>query len=105
MAETAYEYFTDEISATVSTNEKRVITRIKKLADKYPEEVSVVFTPDRNSGVMVAKIPRKWVKLPAPPRAGREMSDEERQAAAERLKALRKCHELDAKIAGNRADG
>lgn len=94
MAETAYEYFTDETSATVSSNEKRVINRLARLAENHPDEVAIIFPPERNGGVMVARIPRRWVKLPSPPPKGRQMSDEQRDAARERLKALRNSHKL-----------
>ncbi len=83
--ETCYEYYTDEKWACISSDEKKVINRIMELHEAHPNEVVISCSPENNHGVIVAKIPRTWVKLPSPPKK-RVMTDEQRKAAGERLR-------------------
>lgn len=84
--ETCYEYYTDEKWACISSDEKKVINRIMELHEVHPDEVVISSYPGSNQGVIVAKIPRVWVKLPSPPKK-RVMTDEQRRIAGERLRS------------------
>lgn len=46
-------------------------------------------TPKRIQGVIVACVPRSWIKKPSPPRKQKPMSPEELEAVRERLKTAR----------------
>ena len=70
-------------TATVTFCQGRYITRIKKLAERFPDEVEII--SDGKS--IVAHIPSKWVKIN--PSIQREYTDEEREAIAERFRNLR----------------
>ena len=83
MAETSYEYFTDDKLAVISTNEKRIVNQVLRLAQDRPEDVVIQFLPEKNGGVLVAKVPRSWIKKPSPPRA---VSDEQRARMSEQFK-------------------
>lgn len=83
MAETCYEYFTDDKLAVISTNEKRIVNQVLRLADERPGDVVIQFMPEKNGGVLVAKVPRSWIKKPSPPRA---VSDEQRARMSEQFK-------------------
>ena len=83
MAETSYEYFTDDKLAVISTNEKRIVNQVLRLADERPEDVVIQFMPEKNDGILVAKVPRSWIKKPSPPRA---VSDEQRARMSEQFK-------------------
>lgn len=69
----------DTITATFSQG--RWISKIKKLAQKYPEEVKIV--TENKSGSIVAHFPVSYLHIS---NSKREMSDEQRNAAAERLR-------------------
>ena len=53
------------------------------MAEEYPKEVRIV--AENSDGSICAKFPIKWVKI-APPR---QVSDEQKAAASERLKKYR----------------
>lgn len=67
---------------TLSFTQSKYINKLKKLAEKHPEECDIVINPD---GSAFGHVPLSYLKISAP----RQMSDEQRQAAANRLKELR----------------
>lgn len=80
--ETGCSYQGEEKKAYFSSSEKKWITRIKKLMDKYPGEVEVIREPDENDGCLYAKIPKEWFRISPPKQLN--VSDEERQKRKER---------------------
>lgn len=101
--ETAYEYYTDEKRACVSSDEKKVVNHILALAEEYPDEVCISSHPGSNQGVVVAYIPRSWIRLPKPPKKT-NMTEEQRKAVGERLRATRNTIVLDSVINENESD-
>ena len=77
--------YTDE-TMWLSTDEKWLITRIHKLAEKNPGAVTVIREPEENDGCLYCKLPSNWLQIRAPIK--REYSSEERAAAAERMKNI-----------------
>ncbi len=75
--------------ASISTDERSYIIQIRKLAEKYPEDVIIKREPEGNDGCMYAWIPAKWFRLQKPKTLN--LTDEQR---AERRKRF-------AKIMGN----
>jgi len=75
-------------TATCTFSQQRYVGKIKKLAAEHPNEVEIVA---ENKNSIVAHIPVSYVKISPP----RQMSDEQRQAAGERLKASRKEREVE----------
>ena len=82
--ETCLEY-TDK-TMWISTDEKWFITRIMRLRYAHPEEVEIVKTPQENHGSLYCKVPAKWLKVSPPKRVN--MTDEQRKAAAERMRSM-----------------
>ena len=68
----------------VSTDERWLINRILRFADKHPDKVTVIRMPENNDGCLYCKMPSKWLKITPP--AKRELTDEQRAELAERLK-------------------
>lgn len=85
--ETAYNQTAENKTAEISTNERTWINKILKYAEAYPDQVRIIEHPDNNYGVLLAELPKSWFKL-SPPRS-RNMSEEQRTAAAERLRNAR----------------
>lgn len=82
--ENVIEFFRNQEKATVTFCQPRFVSKIKKLAEEYPEDVQITYeNPD---GSIVAHVPTKWVKVSAP----RKMSEEQREMFAERLAQYRK---------------
>ena len=71
-----------------SSDEKKWINRIHKLAAEYPEEVFIECEPEENNGCIYARLPAEYLKIA--PKRRCEMSDEQRAVLSERLRLMRK---------------
>lgn len=90
--ETCFDYLDVDKHAVFSSAERKWINKILKLKESCPNDVNITTYPENNNGYIVAQIPKSWFKL-SPPRT-REMTDEQREAAAKRLadaREKRKC--------------
>ena len=85
--ETACDYLSCDKQATFCSSETKWINKILKLAEQYPNDVEIQVLPENNQGMILAHIPKNWFKL-TPPRK-REMTEEQREAAAQRLTEAR----------------
>ena len=72
---------------SVTAYQKKMINQLMKLAGAHPDEVRVVAV--NKDGTTVVHLPKKYVHVSFGERAKREMSEEQRAAAAERLKKAR----------------
>lgn len=87
--ETAVGYLNVDDYATFSSNEKKWVNKIIRLYTLHPSKVQIIHWPDENQGTIVARVPKHWLKVSPP----RQMSDEQKAAAAERLRAMRESQE------------
>lgn len=62
--------------AYMSSDERRWVNRLRKLAKEHPDECFVIKQPEDNGGFIYAKFPQKWARVNPPKRI--PMSDEER---------------------------
>ena len=85
MNENCIEWLRNEPVATVTLSQGKYITKIRKLAEKFPEECQI--THENKDGSIVAHIPTKWIKINNPQRV---MTEEEKRLAAERIRNSRK---------------
>ena len=77
--ENAIEFLKNQDRATGSFSKPRFISRIKKLAAEYPDQVDYVQNED---GTICAHFPVAWVKITPP----RQYTDEQKQAMAANLR-------------------
>ena len=82
--ETCCEY-TDSVM-WVSTDERRMITRMMKLIAEHPDETEIIKRPEENDGCLYCKVPSTWLKIAPPVKL--EMSDEQKAAASQRMQKL-----------------
>ena len=75
----------DDNLAWVSTDERKWITRLRKLNARYPEAVRIRKLPEANDGCLCLTLPREWIRI-YPPRV---MSENKKQQLAEQLKTAR----------------
>lgn len=87
MPETVFGYLTNDERATVSTDEHKWITRMEKLAETHPDEVTIICEPKSNDGELVAYIPKSWIKIQTPRKI--DYSEEQLAVMAARLKTAR----------------
>lgn len=85
--ETCVEYLDIDPHATFCSAERKWVNKILKLKESYPDEVDIREYPESNDGIIVAHIPKKWLKI-SPPRQV-NMTDEQKAALAERMAAAR----------------
>ena len=84
MSETGVEYIKGEKYLTWYSDQSKWASRIRQLA---ADNVDVQIVHDDGESVL-AHCPVSWFKPPKPP-IKRNMTDEQRQAAAERMKNMR----------------
>lgn len=70
--ENVIEFLRDEKTASVTFCQGRYVSRIKKLATKYPDECQIV--RENRDGSIFAHVPVSWIKVSRPVK--REMSQE-----------------------------
>lgn len=82
--ETCFNYSSD--TAYFSSDERKWINKIHRLKEQHPDKVTILKEPEDNHGCIYATLPSNTLKI----QFKREYTDEERQAAAERLAQYRK---------------
>jgi len=83
--ETACGYLDDKVM-WISTDEKRMINRLLKIADEHKGEVQILATPEENDGCLYLKCPAEWLKITPPRRLN--LTDDQRVARLARLGKL-----------------
>lgn len=89
-----YAGYTSRDALFFSSTEKVWHNKIRKLAEQYPNDITIIKLPEDNDGCIYAKMPVKWLKLQPP--AKREYTEEQLAEMRERMIKLRQ-QQLDAK--------
>lgn len=85
MNENVIEWITGEDVIAVTLSQKKYITKVKKLAQKYPDDVKIL--SENKDGSIFAHLPLKFLKLYVI--NGKELSEEEKEIRARRLRKKR----------------
>lgn len=85
--ETAWDSLSCSEFATLTTNERKWITKVLSLQAKHPDDIIIKVPPDKNNGVLVAAIPKNWLRINPPKKM--KYTDEQKAAIAARLKGAR----------------
>ena len=93
LKETCVSYVADDATISFSSSEQKWINKVLKLHAQRPDEVSIIYHPDNNHGMIYAQLPKSWLKI-SPPRQV-NYTDEQRAAMAERLAAARNKKEAE----------
>ena len=83
--ETCFNY-TDRNTAYFSSDERKMVSRIRKLSEQYPEEVHIISGPEDNDGCIYCTLPADWLKIG--PKRKCNLTDEQRAALADRLRHI-----------------
>ena len=78
--ENCIEWISGQHNIVCSISQQKYISKIKKLAEKYPKKVKIKFNKD---GTICAKLPIKALKLSI---IERELSEEQRQEMSRKFK-------------------
>jgi len=84
--ETSFDY-TEKGRGWFSSDEKKWINKIRKLKEQHPDKVNILKQPEENDGCIYCTLPPEWFRLQV--KIKRELSEEQRLAASERLRAVR----------------
>lgn len=71
-----------------SSDERRWHTRIHRLKEQFPDEVTILAEPEENDGCIYAKVPYDWLKIG--PKRRVNLTDEEKAILAEKLRSHQK---------------
>ena len=82
--ENVIEFLRDSDTAGVTFSQRRYITKIRKLAEKHPDQVRIL--AENPDGSILARIPVSWIRV-GPPRKsqGPPMDEAERLIRRSRL--------------------
>lgn len=83
MRENVIEWYTGNDTVTVTLTQQRFINKVRKLAET---NANVTIEAENEDGSILAHLPVSFIKISAP----RQMSEEQKVEAAERLKSVRK---------------
>ena len=73
--------------AFMSTDERKWINAIRKLAEQKPDDCIIIKQPEQNEGFIYAKFPQKWVRVRPPKEI--VMTDEKREILRKNLQEIR----------------
>ena len=79
--------YTDKDRMYLSTDERRLITRILRVYEKHPDDVTIIKRPEENDGCLYCIVPPSWLKITPPVK--RELTEEQRKASSERMAYMR----------------
>ena len=83
MRENVIEWYTGNDTITVTLTQQRFINKVRKLAET---NANVTIDAENEDGSVLAHIPLNFLRISAP----RQMSEEQKAEASERLKLMRK---------------
>lgn len=78
------EWVQGDTIVTASFHAKKYINKVKRLAEKYPDEVDY---KENKDGTIICHFPLRYVKISRP--AVRELTEEQKQASRERFAKYR----------------
>lgn len=84
--ETCFNYC-DPKKAFFSSDERKWITRIKKLIEEYPDDIRVIAMPENNDGCIYVELPASWLRVQ--PKRKVDMTEEQKNILRERLARMR----------------
>lgn len=86
--ETCIEYLDVDKYATFCSSERKWINKIYKLKEKYPNEVRIEASEEDNDDMIIASIPKSWMKVSPPKKMN--LTEEQKAERAERMRSLKK---------------
>lgn len=89
--ETCIEYLDIDKYATFCSSERKWINKIYKLKEKYPNEVHIEVSDEDNDGMIIAHVPKSWMKVSPPKKVN--LTEEQKAERAERMRSYRKTAE------------
>lgn len=83
--ETCFDYCNKE-HGYFSTDERKYISKVRKLKEKYPDKVRIIKEPDENNGCLYCELPVEWFTIRVPKRMN--YTDEQKEEMSVRMKRM-----------------
>jgi len=83
--ETCFNY-TDKDYGFFSSDERRFITKVRKLKEQYPDRVRIMAEPENNDGCIYCTLPVEWFTIRVPKKLN--LTEEQRQERSERMRRM-----------------
>ena len=80
--ETCFNY-TQKERGYFSSDERKYITKVRKLKEKYPEQVRIIREPENNDGCIYCELPTEWFTIRVPKKM--DLTDEQVQKYTKRF--------------------
>ena len=80
--ETCFNYCETD-KAFFSSNERKWITKIRKLKARYPDQITILAEPEHNDGTIYVRLPPSALQIRICLPSGRTLTDEQLQRMAE----------------------
>lgn len=90
--ENCIEWLTGQNVIVLTLTQGRMINKVRKLKEKFPDEVKIKTNKD---GSVLAKMPLSYLKLNHTEREPKELTDEEKRKIRKRLQAGKKAKAQD----------
>ena len=85
--ETCFNY-TEKGIGFFSSDERRFITKVRKLKEQYPDDVRIIAEPEENDGCIYCELPTAWFTIRVPKKV--VMTEERKQMLRDRMEQIRK---------------
>ena len=85
--ETCFNYC-DKEHGFFSTDERRFITKVRRLQEKFPDKVRIIAEPEDNDGCLYCELPTEWFTIRVPRKMN--YTEEQKQKIANRLQHARR---------------
>ena len=80
--ETCFNYC-DKDHGYFSSDERKFITKVRRLKEKFPEQVRIIAEPEDNDGCIYCELPTNWFSIRPPKKMN--LTDEQKREIAERF--------------------
>ena len=80
--ETCFNYCDPDV-AFFSSDERKWITRIRKLKKKFPDKITILAEPETNDGCIYCKLPTSSLRVQISVPTGRTLTEEQRKRMTE----------------------
>ena len=85
--ETSVGYVESDSYASFCSNERKWINRIFKLKESHSKDVQIIEDPETNGGVLIAHIPKSWLKINPPKKMN--LTEERKAELAARMRGAK----------------
>lgn len=92
MKETCFDYLDCDKYGVFSSDERKWIAKINKLKEQFPDCVVIKRTPEENDGMLIAHLPKEWMKITPPRKVN--ITEERRAVLIERMNLVRSQKDL-----------